>query len=141
MTIRFTPCSVLFSTMLGIKPRTRIRTSNGTQETHSTVRMSRKPCSFHRSGASPMFTRCSIHRKYPAVRIVPIPPRIMNARKRPTFNPATVLVFGLNEPRSAITSPQNPARPGRPNDAIATKAKIPDIFGMISDMPPPMSAI
>ena len=38
-------------------------TSSGTQATHSTARMSRKPVSFHLSGSVPMFTRCSIHRK------------------------------------------------------------------------------
>ena len=50
-------------------------------------------------------------------------------------------MFGLNEPSSAITSPQNPARPGRPSEAIATNAKIPASFGIVCDMPPPISEI
>ena len=40
-----------------------------------------------------------------------------------------------------MTSPQNPARPGSPSEAMATNAKIPASFGICSDMPPPISAI
>ena len=68
-----------------------------------------------------------------------MPPMIMNVRYMPTFSPTAV--FGLNEPSSAMISPQNPARPGRPSEAIATNAKMPAILGINSLMPPPISAI
>ena len=40
-----------------------------------------------------------------------------------------------------MTSPQKPASPGRPSDAIATKANTPPSFGIFVIMPPPISAI
>jgi hypothetical protein len=92
---------------------------------------------FQRSGRVPRFTRWSIHRKYPAVRIVPTPPAIMKPRYRPMLSPAA----GLNAPSSDITSPQKPARPGSPSEAIATKAKMPASFGIVCPMPPPIVAM
>ena len=45
----------------------------------------------------------------------------MNQRNSPIDRPAA----GLYEESSDITSPQNPARPGSPSEAIATNAKMP----------------
>src|SRR5205085_8915129 len=61
--IPWTALSVEPKTKRGNTPRRRIPTRRGTHETHSTASMSRRPCSFHLSGRTPMFTRWSIHRK------------------------------------------------------------------------------
>ena len=42
---------------------------------------------------------------------------------------------GLYAPRIAGNSPQNPARPGRPSDAIAQKPRIQPSFGIWMSMP------
>ena len=43
---------------------------------------------------------------------------------------------GLYEPTSDMNSPQNPARPGRPSEAIAVKARIPPMTGISFMLPP-----
>ena len=69
-----------------------------------------------------------------------MPPITMNTRNRPTWSPSTNSL-GLNELSSAITSPQKPASPGSPSEAIATNANTPPSFGIVCSMPPPIFAI
>ncbi len=64
----------------------------------------------------------------------------MNVRKSPTWS-ARTNSFGLNELSNAMSSPQNPASPGRPREAIATNAKTLPSFGIVCSMPPPIFAI
>ena len=61
----------------------------------------------------------------------------MNARNSVVDSPSA----GLKLESNAITSPQNPARPGRPSDAIATNANTPPRYGSFCMSPPPISAI
>ena len=109
--------------------------SSGTQEIHLTRVTSGSARSRHVSGASPRVTRCTVHRRYPAVRIVPIPPNTISVRNSPTW------ANGRYDEYRARTSPQNPASPGRPSDAIAVNQKIAPSFGRTWLTPPPISAI
>ena len=66
-----------------------------------------------------------------------MPPAIMNARNSGVDSDWA----GLKLESSAITSPQNPASPGRPSEAIATNANTPPRYGSFCITPPPISAI
>ena len=65
-----------------------------------------------------------------------MPPNTMSVRYRPTFSPT-----GWYAENSESTSPQNPASPGSPIDAIAVNANTNPRYGTFRSMPPPRSAI
>ena len=56
----------------------------------------------------------------------------MYVRKTPSDNPAA----GLYDARIDGNSPQNPARPGKPSEAIAQKPRIQPKRGMRCSKPP-----
>ena len=66
-----------------------------------------------------------------------MPPSTISVRNRRQREPGA----GLYAESSAITSPQNPARPGSPSDAIAVNASRLPSYGTFWSMPPPISAI
>ena len=63
---------------------------------------------------------------------VPMDPMTMAVRNRARLAP----VKGLNEASRAMNSPQNPARPGRPREAMAAKARMPPRMGSVFWLPP-----
>ena len=65
----------------------------------------------------------------------------MKNRNQPVSPESTRISAGLNDDSSAITSPQNPASPGSPSEAIATNANTPPRYGSFCISPPPISEI
>ena len=62
---------------------------------------------------------------------VPSAPITIEVRNTPSDSPSS----GLNAPSRAMNSPQNPARPGRPSEAMAAKPRIQPSRGAWISMP------